>query len=41
MKKIFKWLKRLLKISLLSAIGKCSDDHCYNGHALLTFGVIP
>ena len=23
------------------AIGKCSDDHCYNGHALLTLGVIP
>lgn len=22
-------------------IGICREDHCYNGHALLTFGVIP
>ncbi|MDS0526540.1 radical SAM protein [Clostridium sp. SHJSY1] len=23
------------------AIGKCNEPHCYNGHALLTFGCIP
>lgn len=26
---------------IFRAIGKCLESHCYNGHALLTFGCIP
>lgn len=35
---IFKNLNRPIKFI---PIGKCKDFHCYNGHALLTLGLIP